>query len=58
MVEIFIDGTKIEARENQNILTAAREANIYIPSLCFHEDLPPAKGLKPVDAVFSGGSKI
>ena len=32
-----INGKDIEAREGQTILEAAREYDIYIPSLCFLE---------------------
>jgi len=34
-----IDGFKVEAKEDQNILQAALDAGIYIPHLCYHPDL-------------------
>ncbi|MGD9175093.1 MAG: FAD-dependent oxidoreductase, partial [Desulfobacterales bacterium] len=39
-------------------LEAARTADIYIPSLCYHPDLPSAKDRPPVKAVFQGSCKI
>ncbi len=40
MKKLFIDGKMIEAVEGQTILEAALAANIYIPHLCTHPDLP------------------
>ena len=37
MVRITIDGRELEAKEEQTILQAAQEHNIYIPTLCFNE---------------------
>ncbi len=39
MVTLTIDGRKIQAEEGKVILEVARENNIYIPSLCYHEDV-------------------
>ena len=39
-VSITIDNRKVEAKANMTILQAARENNIYIPSLCAMEHLP------------------
>jgi bidirectional [NiFe] hydrogenase diaphorase subunit len=41
MVTLTIDGRKIQAKEGTTILEAARENNIYIPSLCYHEEVTP-----------------
>ena len=40
MVKLYIDGREIEAREGQSVLEAALAADIYIPHLCTHPDLP------------------
>jgi len=40
-VRIIIDGRAVQARAGQTILEAATEAGIYIPHLCYHEDLSP-----------------
>jgi len=39
-MKIYIDGLPVEARSNQTVLDAALEANIYIPHLCTHPNLP------------------
>ena len=38
MVNITIDGQKLQVPEGVTILEAARTANINIPTLCYHED--------------------
>ena len=40
-VSITINGKSIKAREGVTILEAAREAYIYIPTLCYDEDMVP-----------------
>lgn len=40
MVKLYIDGHEVEAREGQSVLEAALAADIYIPHLCTHPDLP------------------
>lgn len=58
MVTISINGIPLLAESHDTILKAAQRAGIYIPTLCFHPDLPPRKGRKPVAAVFQGGTRI
>ncbi len=41
MVTLTIDGRKVQAEEGKTILEVARENNIYIPSLCHHEEVTP-----------------
>jgi heterodisulfide reductase subunit A len=41
MVTFTIDGKIVEAEEGQTILQVARENNIEIPTLCYHEALEP-----------------
>ena len=42
LVNISIDGTQYQVREGKNLVDAARENGIYIPTLChFHEVNPP-----------------
>ncbi|MCJ7702127.1 MAG: 4Fe-4S binding protein [Anaerolineales bacterium] len=41
MVNLTINGTKIEVAEGATVLEAARQADIYIPTLCDHPDLSP-----------------
>jgi NADH dehydrogenase/NADH:ubiquinone oxidoreductase subunit G len=37
---ITIDGQQVSVVDNMSIFEAATKAGIYIPSLCFHPDLP------------------
>jgi predicted molibdopterin-dependent oxidoreductase YjgC len=41
MLRLTIDGKEIETSEGKTILDAARDNGIYIPTLCFHENLLP-----------------
>ncbi|RKX79719.1 MAG: hypothetical protein DRP87_02085 [Spirochaetes bacterium] len=41
IIEIEIDGKKTRMPEGSSVLEAAKELGIYIPTLCFHEALPP-----------------
>jgi len=40
-VKLTINDMPVEAEKGATILAAARAANIYIPTLCYHPDLPP-----------------
>jgi len=57
-ISITINGTKVDAKKGSNILEASQNADIYIPSLCAHPDLPPLVGLKPSEDVFQGNAKF
>ncbi len=41
MISITINDQNFEVPENLTVLEAARERNIYIPTLCYHEALLP-----------------
>jgi formate dehydrogenase alpha subunit len=41
IVNLIIDGKKIQGETGQTIIQAARKAGIYIPVLCDHPALPP-----------------
>jgi len=41
MIRLFINGQEIESEEGKTILQVARESGIYIPTLCYHENLLP-----------------
>jgi NADPH-dependent glutamate synthase beta subunit-like oxidoreductase len=57
-INLTIDGLQVQVAAGTTILEAARKADIYIPSLCNHPDLPPAKERPAVQAVFHGKHKI
>lgn len=40
-IYLTIDGVKVEAEQGMTVLQAARNAGLYIPSLCAHKDLSP-----------------
>lgn len=41
MIEITIDGQRVEVEEGTTALEAARSLGIEIPTLCYHDGLPP-----------------
>ena len=43
-IDLTIDGQDIQVPSGTTILEAAKAADIYIPTLCYHPDLPGAKG--------------
>jgi predicted molibdopterin-dependent oxidoreductase YjgC len=57
-LNLTIDGQLVEVPAGTTILEAARKADIYIPSLCYHPNLPPAKDRPAVQAVFQGEHTI
>jgi NADPH-dependent glutamate synthase beta subunit-like oxidoreductase/Na+-translocating ferredoxin:NAD+ oxidoreductase RNF subunit RnfB len=57
-VKLYINDTEVEAAQGLSILEAARKNDIYIPSLCYHPDLPPSRKLKATDVVYRGNEKI
>ncbi|MFX1515098.1 MAG: FAD-dependent oxidoreductase [Promethearchaeota archaeon] len=56
-ISITINDTKIEAEKGMTILEAAQTAEIYIPRLCTHPDLPPSQDLKPVESIYQGDNQ-
>ena len=60
MVKITIDGTEIESREGVSILQAADDAEIYIPRICSHPDLPPVdpESLDSWDKIYRGSVAV
>ena len=55
---IRIDGRDLRVPQDGNVLAAALRAGLYIPHLCHHMDLPPARGALPVDTVWRAGERI
>ena len=56
-ITLTINGRTVRAESGDTILTAARRADIYIPALCHHPDLPPGNTADPVPAVFRGSEQ-
>jgi len=57
MVTIDIDGQKLEAKEEQTILEVARDNGIYIPTLCYHENLAPYGACRLCSVEISKGGR-
>ena len=57
-VNVTIDGQALQVPAGMTILEAARGADIYIPSLCYHPDLPPAKNGWAAQVVFQGDLEL
>ena len=38
MIELTIDGIKVQVEQGSTILDAAKKADVYIPTLCYHPD--------------------
>ena len=53
-VRLTINGREVNVSAGTTILEAARKADVYIPSLCHHPDLPAARGRPAVDRVYRG----
>jgi len=53
-IDLTIDGQDIQVPSGTTILEAAKAADIYIPTLCYHPDLPGAKGARAAGAVYQG----
>jgi NADPH-dependent glutamate synthase beta subunit-like oxidoreductase len=57
-VKLTINSQDIEAEAGVSILEAAKTAGIYIPALCYHPDLPVAKGSQAAKVVYQGEQRI
>jgi len=57
-IKFTINTQLIESESGVTLLEAARCADIYIPTLCSHPDLPPAGGIEAVKIVFQGDRRI
>jgi len=53
-ISITINDVEIEAKQGKTILEAAQAAEIYIPRLCSHPDLPPSQDLKSIESIYQG----
>ena len=40
MITLVIDGKQVKVNEGATVLEAAREIDVYIPTLCYHPSLP------------------
>jgi formate dehydrogenase beta subunit len=54
----FVDNVEVKAEKGSTILEATRKAEIYIPSLCYHPDLPISRRTKAGSVVYRGIEQI
>jgi formate dehydrogenase beta subunit len=45
-IKLTIDGVEAEVEKGSTVLQAAQSAGVYIPTLCYHPDLPPYGGCR------------
>ena len=59
-ISLKIDGKGVKATEDMTVLDAARNANIYIPTVCHHEKLEPFGGCRlcVVDVTVGGRTNM
>jgi len=57
-VKLFINDIEVEIEEDNTILKAARKIDVYVPTICYHPDLPPPSKAKSVEAIYRGNEKI
>jgi NADH dehydrogenase/NADH:ubiquinone oxidoreductase subunit G len=57
---IQIDGKEVKSAEGMTVLEAAQKADIFIPTLCFHEKLKPYGGCRicTVEIEINGWTKL
>jgi formate dehydrogenase beta subunit len=58
MVNITVDGIRLEVPENKNVLDCALEAGIYIPHLCHHPNLSELGSCRMCIVEVEGNSEI
>src|SRR3990170_2868905 len=52
MITLTINEVGVTVPEGTTILDAAQQADLYIPHLCSHPDLPPVVQMKPAEATY------
>jgi len=45
-LDLIVDGQRVRVKEGGTVLEAARQAGIYIPTLCYHPSLTPYGGCR------------
>ena len=59
LLELVIDGQTVRAEEGATILGVARDAGIYIPTLCHHDALSPSGACRLcIVEIYPQGSKL
>lgn len=58
LIQLTIDDQIVTVGRETTILQAARQAGIYIPTLCHHPDLPPADTCQPAETIYQGKQEL
>ncbi len=57
-VTFFVNNSEVKAPKGASILEATRKAEIYVPSLCYHPDLPPSRRGKSASLIYRASEQI
>ncbi|MBI3040738.1 MAG: (2Fe-2S)-binding protein [Chloroflexi bacterium] len=57
-ISLTIDGRQIEASQGMTVLEAAREAGIYIPTLCYHPDLSSSREVQASEVIYCNAEPL
>jgi formate dehydrogenase (NADP+) beta subunit len=57
-IRLAINGKEVEVASGTTILESAWNLGIYIPTLCSHPDLPPARGAAASGEIYQGDRRI
>jgi len=57
-IRVYINDVEVKATKESSILEEARRNNIYIPSLCYHPDLPPPSKAKSTTKIYRGDEEV
>jgi len=58
IISVYINDSEVKATKESSILEEARRYNIYIPSLCYHPDLPPPSKAKATTKIYRGDEEV
>ena len=58
MATLIIDEVQVTVQDGMTVLEAAQQADIYIPHICSHPDLPPLEQQRPAEVVYRGGERL
>jgi len=58
VVSFFVNNIEVKTEKGSSVLEAARNAEIYIPSLCYHPDLSPSRRARAGNVVYRGKEQV
>ncbi len=57
-MKLSINDVEVEVEEGKTILEAAGKIEVYIPTICYHPDLPPPNTVKSTVTVYRGSEEV